>query len=76
MYNEALKYYDDNYLPKYKQKEHLFFMQKNIADKVIYNKISNEIYIINEQLKAIEKYMILRYGFIIYNKIKKVKIRT
>ena len=33
MYNEALKYYDDNYMPKYKQKEHLFFMQKNIIQK-------------------------------------------
>lgn len=76
MYNEALKYYDDNYMPKYKQKEHLFFMQKNIKDGIIYSRISNEIYIIDEQLKAIEKYMILRYGFIIYNKIKKVKIRT
>ena len=76
MYNEALKYYDDNYMPKYKQRQHLFFMQKNISDECINTKISNEIYIIDEQLKAIEKYMILRYGFIIFNKIKKVKIWT
>lgn len=76
MYNEALKYYDENYMPKYKQRQHLFFMQKNITDKIICNKISNEIFIIDNQLKSIEKHMILRYGFIIYNKIKKVKIRT
>ena len=76
MYDEALYYFKENYMAKYKQKQHLFFMSKNIKDQSISDKINNEIYIVDEQLKCIEKYMINRYGFIIFNKIKKMEIRT
>ena len=42
MYGEALKYYENTYLPTYKYLQHLIFMQKNIKNYEIYNSINKK----------------------------------
>lgn len=71
MYEEAIKYYNDNYIPKYKYRMHLYFMSKNVNDIKIYNSILNRIFILDKELDVIKNNIIKKYSFIILKKIEK-----